>query len=56
VRDPKEIRPTDTCTRCGLRRATRVLEERGVQIHLCDDCYWGTEPPEPAGPRQPPAS
>jgi hypothetical protein len=49
---PREVHPTDTCARCGLRRATRQLESRGVQIRLCDDCYWGREPDqgEDAGP------
>ena len=36
----------DTCARCGLRRLTRSLEERGIATHLCDDCYWGKEPAE----------
>lgn len=40
----RQIEPTDTCARCGLRRATRELEARGVFIRLCDDCYWGQEP------------
>lgn len=39
----RDIHETDTCARCGLRRATKALEERGVQIRLCDDCYWGRE-------------
>lgn len=39
----KKIEATDTCHRCGLRRATRELEEQGISIHLCDDCYWGQE-------------
>lgn len=42
------VAATDTCERCGLRRLTRALEERGIQIRLCDDCYWGKEPPAPA--------
>ncbi len=41
----REIRPTDTCSRCGLRRATRELEQQAISIRLCDDCYWGSEPP-----------
>ncbi len=40
----RDVRPTDTCARCGLRRATREWEARGVRIRLCDDCYWGREP------------
>ncbi len=48
----KDFQPEDTCNRCGLRRATRELEERGVSIRLCDDCYWGQEqPPEPENSR-----
>jgi len=39
-----DVTPTDTCVRCGLRRRTRELEEQGVTIRLCDDCYWGREP------------
>lgn len=42
----KDIEPTDTCARCGLRRATREFEAKGVSIRLCDDCYWGREPAE----------
>ncbi len=38
-----QIQPTDTCSRCGLRRVTRALEEKGITIRLCDDCYWGQE-------------
>ena len=47
-----DVTPTDTCVRCGLRRRTRELEEQGVTIRLCDDCYWGREPTigEPAVP------
>lgn len=50
-----EFQPQDTCTRCGLRRATQRLEERGITIRLCDDCYWGQEPDAPATPDTPPA-
>ncbi len=39
-----EIKPTDSCSRCGLRRASRTLEEQGVIIRLCDYCFWGKEP------------
>ncbi len=46
----REIEPTDTCYRCGLRRATRELEEReGTMVRLCDDCYWGQTPPSEPG-------
>jgi len=44
ARGDRPIEPTDTCARCGLRRATRELEAKGVLIRLCDDCYWGKEP------------
>ncbi len=40
----RQFEPTDTCARCGLRRATRDLEAKGVFIRLCDDCFWGKEP------------
>lgn len=43
MRDPGEIRPSDTCSRCGLRKATQELERRGIVMRLCDDCYWGKE-------------
>ncbi len=44
----KEIKSTDSCHRCGLRRASRELEEKGVTVRLCDECYWGRESePEP---------
>lgn len=56
MRDPRDVKPTDTCARCGLRRATRALEERGIQIRLCDDCYWGGEPQETPADSQPPAA
>jgi hypothetical protein len=45
---PSVIELTDTCARCGLRRVTRVLEERGITIRLCEDCYWGREDLRPA--------
>lgn len=38
-----EFTATDTCARCGLRRLTQTLEEKGIMIRLCDDCYWGRE-------------
>jgi len=43
-----EIAITDTCTRCGLKRLTRALDEQRIIIRLCDDCYWGKEPEEKA--------
>lgn len=52
-----EAQPQDTCTRCGLKRATQALEEQGITIRLCDDCYWGQEVPlEPAKGDPPPAA
>lgn len=45
-----EIRPTDTCARCGLKQATRALEEKGIYTRLCDDCYWGKERPDDKSP------
>ena len=44
----KEIHLTDTCAQCGLRRGTRALEEKGIAVRLCDDCYWGKEELAPA--------
>jgi hypothetical protein len=55
MRDPRDIKPTDTCNRCGLRRATRELEERGISLRLCDDCYWGRES-QPGDDRKPPSA
>lgn len=43
-----EFTTTDTCARCGLKRLTKTLEEKGTAIRLCDDCFWGQEPAEPA--------
>lgn len=43
-RAQENAHPFDTCNRCGLRRRTRELEEQGIVIRLCDDCYWGSEP------------
>jgi hypothetical protein len=40
---PGKIEAPDTCARCGLQRATRALEARGITVRLCDDCYWGNE-------------
>ena len=37
----------DTCARCGLKRVTSALEEKGLFVRLCDDCYWGKESPAP---------
>jgi hypothetical protein len=44
VKDGVEVRASDSCHRCGLRRRTRELELEGIAIRLCDDCYWGREP------------
>lgn len=49
MRDPRDIKPNDTCIRCGLRRVTRELEQQGITIRLCDDCYWGSEPASGSG-------
>lgn len=38
--------PGDSCSRCGLRRYTRELEQHGVIIRLCDECYWGQTGPD----------
>lgn len=38
-----EFTTTDTCGRCGLRRLTKALEEKGTMIRLCEDCYWGQD-------------
>lgn len=38
-----EIGSAESCARCGLKRATRALEEKGIFVRLCDDCYWGKE-------------
>ncbi len=40
-----EISSVESCARCGLRRTTRALEEKGIFVRLCDDCYWGKESP-----------
>jgi hypothetical protein len=49
-----EFQPQDTCNRCGLRRATQALEDQGIQIRLCDDCYWGQETLPPVKSETPP--
>jgi hypothetical protein len=51
-----EFQPQDTCSRCGLRRATKALEEQGTKIRLCDDCYWGEETQPPTKSDNPPAA
>jgi len=56
VPQPRETEVADTCGRCGLRRATKELEEQGIQIRLCDDCYWGQEPQQPVRTDTPPAA
>lgn len=43
IKDGVEVKDTDSCHRCGLRRRTRELEQQGIVIRLCDDCYWGRE-------------
>jgi hypothetical protein len=43
-----EFTTSDTCARCGLRRLTLALEQRGIIIRLCDDCFWGNQPAKPA--------
>jgi len=29
------------CDRCGLRVVRRELEQAGVIMRFCDECYWG---------------
>ncbi len=43
VKDGAEVKSSDSCHRCGLRRRTRELELEGITVRLCDDCYWGRE-------------
>jgi hypothetical protein len=45
VKEGIELQRFDSCHRCGLRKRTRELAEQGVLMRLCDDCYWGKEPP-----------
>ncbi len=49
-----QIEPSDTCERCGLRRATRETEAKGINVsmRLCDDCYWGKDPAPGLKPSQ----
>jgi hypothetical protein len=47
-----DYKPTDTCAWCGLQRRTRELEQEGIILRLCDDCYWGREFAEPAPERK----
>ena len=36
------MRPMLTaCERCGLREVRHELEQKGVIIRFCDECYWG---------------
>lgn len=49
------MRPALTaCERCGLREIRHELEQKGVIIRFCDECYWGeiSEPNLPAPPAQ----
>lgn len=58
------MKPVAVCDRCGLRTVSRELEQRGVILRFCDECYWGevqetgraeapgTRPDEPASSRQ----
>lgn len=32
---------TQTCPRCGLRTVEHELEQHGVVMRFCDECYWG---------------
>ncbi len=38
-----QISSAESCARCGLKRATSALEEKGIFVRLCDDCYWGKD-------------
>jgi hypothetical protein len=29
------------CDRCGLRVVRYELEQRGIIMSFCDECYWG---------------
>jgi len=59
--------PLTACERCGLREVRHELEQRGVIIRFCEECYWGefqepdrAEPqpdqPAAAGPSSPEAA
>ncbi|HEV2357317.1 MAG TPA: hypothetical protein VGZ23_06865 [bacterium] len=57
------MKQVTACDRCGLRTVRHELEQRGVVMHFCDECYWGeaqeiapaevpgARPVEPAAPR-----
>ena len=58
------MRPMLTaCERCGLREVRHELEQKGVIIRFCDECYWGeisdpnvdaaTETPRTSQPTKP---
>lgn len=41
------------CERCGLREVRHELEQKGVIIRFCDECYWGEiSEPDPTAPPQ----
>lgn len=35
------MKPVHACERCGLREVRHELEQKGVIIRFCDECYWG---------------
>ena len=52
------MRPALTaCERCGLRDVRHELEQKGVIIRFCDECYWGEiSDADLAAPPQKPAA
>jgi hypothetical protein len=43
------MKTVTACDRCGLREVRHQLEQRGIVVNFCDDCYWGdVQQPDPA--------
>ncbi len=48
------IEGSPICERCGLKTVRHELEQQGIVMHFCDDCYWGLTQQE-ASPEEAPA-
>ena len=41
------------CDRCGLQAVRHELEQRGIMMRFCDECYWGeVQPVDRLEPRE----
>lgn len=48
----KTMEGSPICKRCGLKAVRHDLEQQGIVMHFCDDCYWGVPEEEASSGQQ----